>query len=148
MTRYTQNDCVFVFQMKETKSSAAFSKASARKRSPTKQYPWRHFLLFSRRTFAGARFAEPSTVLKLVKPYHWQCEHLSVTQPLTSIGTHHQCAWQNTMCAAEESEQSVFVKREIVSDFCLKQTPSLYLQSVVATGEWIEGDLHWYCGTL
>ena len=40
---------------------AAFSKASACERSPTKQYLWRHFLLFSRRTFAGARFAEPST---------------------------------------------------------------------------------------
>ena len=42
---------------------AAFSKASARERSPTKQYLWRHFLLFSRRTFAGARFAERSTEL-------------------------------------------------------------------------------------
>ena len=41
--------------------SAAFSKASARERSPTKQYLLRHFLLFSRRTFAGARFAERST---------------------------------------------------------------------------------------
>ena len=40
---------------------AAFSKASARERSPAKQYLWRHFLLFSRRTFAGARFAESST---------------------------------------------------------------------------------------
>ena len=40
---------------------AAFSKASTRERSPTKQYLWRHFLLFSRRTFAGARFAERST---------------------------------------------------------------------------------------
>ena len=39
------------------KISAALSKASARERSPTKQYLWRHFLLFSRRTFAGARFA-------------------------------------------------------------------------------------------
>ena len=36
------------------------------KRSPTKQYLWRHFLLFSRRTFAGARFAERST--GLLKP--------------------------------------------------------------------------------
>ena len=43
--------------------SAAFSKASARERSPTKQYLRRHFLLFSRRTFAGARFAERSTDL-------------------------------------------------------------------------------------
>ena len=42
---------------------AAFSKASARERSPTKQYLWRHFLLFSRRLFAGARFAERSTGL-------------------------------------------------------------------------------------
>ena len=42
---------------------AAFSKASARERSPTKQYLWRHFLLFSRRTFAGARFAERSTAV-------------------------------------------------------------------------------------
>ena len=42
-------------------ASAAFSKASARERSPTKQYLWRHFLLFSLRTFAGARFAERST---------------------------------------------------------------------------------------
>ena len=42
-------------------SCAAFSKASARERSPTKQYLWRHFLLFSRQTFAGARFAERST---------------------------------------------------------------------------------------
>ena len=39
---------------------AAFSKASARERLPTKQYLWRHFLLFSPRTFAGARFAERS----------------------------------------------------------------------------------------
>ena len=44
-----------------TETCAAFSKASARERSPTKQYLWRHFLLFSRRTFAGARFAERST---------------------------------------------------------------------------------------
>ena len=41
--------------------SAAFSKASARVRSTTKQYLWRQFLFFSRRTFAGARFAERST---------------------------------------------------------------------------------------
>ena len=43
------------------KFCAAFSKASAREHSPTEQYLWRHFLLFSRRTFAGARFAERST---------------------------------------------------------------------------------------
>ena len=46
-------------------TSAAFSNASTRESSPTKQYLWRHFLLFSRRTFAGARFAERSTVPKL-----------------------------------------------------------------------------------
>ena len=42
-------------------NSAAFSKASAHDRSPTKQYLWRHFLLFNRQTFASARFAESST---------------------------------------------------------------------------------------
>ena len=40
---------------------AAFNKASTRERSPTKQYLWRNFLLFSRRTFAGACFTERST---------------------------------------------------------------------------------------
>ena len=38
------------------------SKASARECSPTEQYLGRHFILFSRRTFAGARFAERSAV--------------------------------------------------------------------------------------
>ena len=42
-------------------NSAAFSKASVHDRSPTKQYLWRHFLLFSRQTFASAPFAESST---------------------------------------------------------------------------------------
>ena len=52
-----------------------FSKASARERSPTKQYLWRHFLFFSRRTFAGARFAERSTALlvyEIHKKKHWK----------------------------------------------------------------------------
>ena len=47
------------------KTIAAFSKASARERSPTKQYLCCYFLLFSRRTFAGARFAELSTGVML-----------------------------------------------------------------------------------
>ena len=50
-------------------TGAAFSNASARESSPTKQYLWRHFLLFSRRTFAGARFAERSTVFWLLHSY-------------------------------------------------------------------------------
>ena len=48
------------------RTSAGFSKTSARERSLTKQYLWRQFLLFSRRTFAGARFAERSTGLLLL----------------------------------------------------------------------------------
>ena len=43
-----------------SRTRAALSKASARERSPTKQYLWRQFLLFIRRMFAGARFAERS----------------------------------------------------------------------------------------
>ena len=51
---------------------------------------------------------------------------------------HHVRCWRKRACSDQHA--SVFVKREIVSDFCLKRTPSLYLQSVVATGEWIEVD--------
>ena len=43
--------------------SAAFSKASARERSPTEQYKMTSEILFSRRTFPGARFAERTTGL-------------------------------------------------------------------------------------
>ena len=44
---------------------AAFSKASARERSPTEQQKMTSEILFSWRTFAGARIAEHSTVLSL-----------------------------------------------------------------------------------
>ena len=54
-----------VWSRQQQNSCAAFSKASARERSPTKQYLWRSFLLFSRQTFAGARFAESSTGFRL-----------------------------------------------------------------------------------
>ena len=40
---------------------AAFSKASTRERSPTEQLKMTSEILFSRRTFAGARFAERNT---------------------------------------------------------------------------------------
>ena len=50
--------CFIAFRFPRTpvksRCSAAFSKASARERSPTKQYLWRHFLLFSRRSRALA----------------------------------------------------------------------------------------------
>ena len=55
----------YVYQVNQviTLICAAFSKASARERSPTRQYLWRHFLLFSRRTFAVARLLNAAQVI-------------------------------------------------------------------------------------
>ena len=63
LTRHIRLQC-YPPRTRDSHTGATFSKASARERTPTQQYLWRHFLLFSRRTFAGVRFAERSTVVK------------------------------------------------------------------------------------
>ena len=53
-------------------TGAAFSKASGREHSPTEQQKMTSELLFSQRTFAGARFAERSTGVTS----HFRCSTL------------------------------------------------------------------------
>ena len=77
-TKFTKFCCA------DKKNSAAFSKASARDRSPTEQQKMTSEILFSWRTFVGARFAERSTVCLLTGV---TCIRLNLNTSLQSVHT-------------------------------------------------------------